>query len=201
MNHTGSPEKLNLFRPSCQGSDAAELRFSQRRDAGRERVMFEFTESIQIEAPPDHVWELLTDVECWWPPSNPEHIGIEVRSADKSIGVGTEIVFEERVAGIRCRAQGSVTRLIPGIEVAWEGMAKYRYMGFEFRIREGVSWRVDGDGEPSQLSAHVWAEFPSSILGRLLEWYARSFLNVVDRDREHARRELEYLKSAVEDAD
>jgi len=46
----------------------------------------------------------------------------------------------------------------------------------------------------------VWAEFPAGIIGRLLEWYAKSLLNIVDRDREHARRELEYLKAAIEGA-
>lgn len=162
--------------------------------------MFEFTEAIRIEAPRARVWALLADVQRWWLPSNPEHIGLEVRSPDGAIGPGTEIVFEERVAGIRGRAQGRVTRLVPGTEAAWEGVADYRHLGFGFRIREGVAWRVEGAGESSELSARVWAAFPSGLFGRLLEWYARIFLRVVERDRAHARRELEYLKRALEGA-
>jgi carbon monoxide dehydrogenase subunit G len=32
-------------------------------------MMFEFTESIQIEASADQVWEQLADIEQWWMPS------------------------------------------------------------------------------------------------------------------------------------
>lgn len=160
--------------------------------------MFEFTESIFIEAPSNTVWEQLANIEQWWPPSNPEHIRIEVRSSDEPVDVGTEIVFEERVAGIKGQAQGVITRWIPGTEVTWEGTAVYRYLGFRFRVREGVTWRVESLGEISKLSAQVWAEFPSSVLGRFLEWYMTSLLDVVDRDREHARHELEYLKRMIE---
>ena len=163
--------------------------------------MFEFTESIMIEAPSDTVWIYLANVEQWWPPSNQEHIRIEVRSENKPVDVGTEIVFEESVAGIKGRAEGRITRWISGSEATWEGIAVYRYMGISFQIREGVSWRVEAQGETSKLSARVWAEFPPGVFGRFLEWYTKTLLNVVERDREHARRELEYLKSSIENAD
>jgi len=162
--------------------------------------MFEFTESISIKASPNTVWQLLADVEKWWPRSNPEHLRIEVRSSDKSIGAGTEVAFEERVAGIKGQAEGMIAGWIPGVEATWEGTATYRYMGFRLGVREGVSWRVESHGETSKLSARVWAEFPSSRFGRFVEWFAKSLLNVVDRDREHARCELEYLKTAIEGA-
>lgn len=159
--------------------------------------MFEFTESVRVEAPPDEVWKLLADVERWWLSSNKDHIRLEAGSSDE-LGVGTEVAFEERVAGIKGRAKGIITRWVPGDEATWEGEAKYRYMGFSFRVQEGVSWRVESDGEATRLSARVWAKFPSGIFGRISEWYSKSLLQVVDRDREHARRELEYLKRSVE---
>ena len=59
--------------------------------------MFQFTESIGVAAHPDEIWATHIDIEKWWTPSNPEHISIEVRSAGKPIGEGTEIVFEERI--------------------------------------------------------------------------------------------------------
>jgi hypothetical protein len=160
--------------------------------------MFEFTESVHIQAPPNEVWGLLENVERWWPPSNPEHIAIEVRSPDKSINVGTEVIFEERVAGVKAQAEGAITRFVPETEAAWEGTAAYRYFGFRFLVREGVSWQLAKDGEASVLSARVWARFSPNIFGRALEWYARSMLNVVERDRAHARCELEYLKRTIE---
>ena len=39
--------------------------------------MFEFTESVVIAAPLPEVWEVLQDLENWWPASNPEHESIE----------------------------------------------------------------------------------------------------------------------------
>jgi hypothetical protein len=160
--------------------------------------MFEFTEAIRIEAPVASVWEYVADVEGWWLASNPEHIRINVPGPKSAIGPGTEITFEEHVAGMKGQAKGTITHWIPGTLIEWEGEARYHYLGFPLRIREGVSWRVDSLEEETQLSAHVWAVFPSGLAGRIFEWYAKTLLNVVDRDREHARRELEYLKSAIE---
>lgn len=160
--------------------------------------MFRFTESVRVDAPAENVWKRLTDIERWWLPSNPEHIRLDVQTCGQPIGVGTKISFEERVAGLRGRAEGEITKWTPGEEAAWQGEAEYRHLGFRFRIREGVSWRVGSDSRASILSAQVWAKFPSSIFGRFLEWYAKSLLNVVNRDREHARRELEYLKNEIE---
>jgi hypothetical protein len=163
--------------------------------------MFEFTESIHIEAPPADVWEHIANVEGWWLASNPEHIRIEISGPESAISLGSKIVFEERVAGIRGKAEGRVTGWDPGTEVTWEGIANYRYLGFTMPIREGVSWRVGSDDQGAQLSANVWAKFPQSLAGKLFEWYAKTILDVVQRDREHARRELEYLRSAIESPD
>lgn len=160
--------------------------------------MFEFTETIEIDKPAKEVWATLVDIETWWPPSNPEHIGIEVRSDGKPIGVGTEIVFEERVAGVKAKAEGSITSWKDRNEAVFEGDAVYRLYGFPIRVREGVAWRLGAHGETTCLSANVWARFPSSIVGSTLEWYAKTLLNVVDKDRAHARCELEYLKRIIE---
>jgi hypothetical protein len=160
--------------------------------------MFQFTESIHIAAPAEQIWKTLVDLETWWPPSNPEHINIEIRSSGKPIDVGTEIVFAEYIAGIKGKAAGFITKWNTGHEAAWEGEAVYRYYIVPIRIREGVSWLIESKGENSILSAHVWAKFPSTLFGRFLEWYATNLLNVIARDRDHARCELEYLKEVIE---
>ncbi|MEJ2210086.1 MAG: SRPBCC family protein [Anaerolineae bacterium] len=160
--------------------------------------MFEFTESIRIAAPPAKVWDYVADVERWWLASNPDHIRMDVGGDGAALGPGTEVTFEERVAGLRGRAEGTVTRWVPGNLIEWEGRARYHYLGLPLQVREGVSWQVEGSDGGSRLSARVWAEFPSGLLGRFFEWYAKSMLDVVDRDREHARRELEYLKFEIE---
>lgn len=162
--------------------------------------MFEFTEAIRIEAPAWQVWQRLLELEQWWLPSNPDHIGIEVRSEGKPIEPGTEIVFRERVAGVESHAEGMITQLVHGEEATWEGIAVYKYLGVRFNIHEGVSWKVAHDGNTSRLSASVWARFPAGVAGRILEWYAKSFLDIVRKDRQHARRELDYLKHESEAA-
>ncbi len=160
--------------------------------------MFQFTESIEISSRSDEVWETLVDIEKWWPPSNPEHISIDVCYAGKPIDVGTEVHFEERVAGIRGKAFGSITKWISEREATWAAAAVYTYYGVPIRIREGVSWSIKGRGSLSTLSATVWAQFPVNLFGRVAEWYTVRLLNVIDRDREHTRCELEYLKSVIE---
>ncbi|WP_162622880.1 SRPBCC family protein [Salinisphaera orenii] len=160
--------------------------------------MFEFTETITIHRPGSQVWQTLVDIETWWPPSNPEHIDIQVHSAGQPLDVGTRVDFEERVAGIRATAQGSITRWEPEREVAWEGDAVYRYYGIPLYVREGVVWRVESKGQTTDLSANVWARFTSPLFGRVIEWYATKLLNVVEKDRAHARCELEYLKNILD---
>ncbi|MDX1376822.1 MAG: SRPBCC family protein [Burkholderiales bacterium] len=170
------------------------------RDAGRKPGMIRFTESIAIKAPPNAVWALLSDITRWWLPSNPAHARIEVRAEEQAIDVGTEIAFEERAAGIRARAEGTITQWIPGVELAWAGTAVYRHLGFSFPVREGATWRVERRGETSRLVASVWTQFRPGLRGRLLEWYVRAVLNAVRRDRAHTRCELAYLRNAVEEA-
>jgi hypothetical protein len=161
--------------------------------------VFEFTETVKIKASSLDVWARIADPQSWWLASNPEHISIEVRSANKAISSGTEIAFQERVAGVKAQAVGVMTKVTPGIEATWEGTASYHYCGFRVRIREGVSWRIESCGaRESKLSARVWAHFPPGILGLVFEWYSKTILNVVERDREHARRELHYLQRSIE---
>jgi len=107
--------------------------------------LFEFTETVSIRATPESVWSRLADVESWWLKSNPEHISLEIGSPDKRVAAGTEIAFEERVAGITARASGTVISLTPGVAATWEGMANYRYCGFRLAIQEGVTWSIEPD--------------------------------------------------------
>ena len=164
--------------------------------------MFNFTETIRIDVPAQTVWAALLDIERWWPPSNPEHDVIERLDDAGEVAVGTRFRIREKVAGVPGEAIGVVTRVEPGIEVTWEAdHARYRLLGATFTVGEGVTWRVDPDGtDGSLLSAHVWARFPDGVVGRILELVFRRLLNGIEKDRRHARIELEYLKETIEPA-
>lgn len=162
--------------------------------------MFDFTETIRIDAPAETVWTALVNIEQWWPPSNPEHESIERLDDDRDIDVGTRFHIREKIAGVPGEAIGVITHIEPGTEVTWEAdQARYRLLGATFTIGEGVTWRVDPDGNDSSwLSAHVWARFPGGLIGRALNLAFTRLLNGIEKDREHARIELEYLKKTIE---
>jgi Polyketide cyclase / dehydrase and lipid transport len=131
--------------------------------------LFEFTETVSIRATAESVWSRLSDVESWWLKSNPEHISLEIGSPDKRVAAGTEIAFEERVAGITARASGTVTSLLQSVAATWEVAAHYRYCGFRLAIQGCVTWSIEPDMGSSILSAHVWARFPAGDFVRCLE--------------------------------
>ncbi|MFI0446389.1 SRPBCC family protein [Actinomadura sp. 6N118] len=162
--------------------------------------MFEFTETIDIAAPSATVWDLLCDVERWWPPSNPEHQSIERLDDRPILEVGARLRIREKVAGIPCVADGEITRVEPLSAVTWEApRAHYRWFGIPITVGEGVTWSIEPiDGGGTRVSANVWATFPSGVGGHVLEWTFRNLFRGVEKDREHARTELRYLKRVLE---
>ncbi len=161
--------------------------------------MFEFTEAIEIKAPAPAVWEVLHDLEGWWPASNPEHESLE-RLDDRGIEVGARIRIREKIAGIPGEATGTITNIDPGSSVTWEtSKARYRWFGVPITIGEGVTWTVEPSGDTTRVSAHVWATF-RSIPSRLLEPIFTRLLGGIEKDKEHTRIELRYLKRAIEAA-
>ncbi len=160
--------------------------------------MFEFTESVVIAAPLPVVWEVLQDLENWWPASNPEHESIE-RLDDGGNQVGAVLRVREKIAGVPGEAVGTITRVDPQAAVTWEApKARYRIQGVPFTIGEGVTWTVQPEPEgATRLSAHVSATFPGPF-GWLLQWTFTYLFRGVEKDRAHARTELLYLKQIVE---
>ena len=65
--------------------------------------MFEFTESISIQAPSSTVWEVMRDIEGWWLASNPEHESLERLDDGDALEVGTKLRIRERCTRERQR--------------------------------------------------------------------------------------------------
>lgn len=161
--------------------------------------MFEFIETITIQAPAATVWDVMTDLESWWVASNPEHQSLE-RLDDRGIKVGARLRIGEKIAGVPGEYTGELTRVVPLTEVSMEApAAHYRLLGIGFTVGEGVTWRIESDDDhTTQVSARVWATFPQSVAGRAAEWIFTRLLNGIAKDRQHARTELLYLKHTIE---
>jgi hypothetical protein len=161
--------------------------------------VFAFTESVEIAAPKPAVWKVMRDIRDWWPASNPEHDRLDVLDVDGEIALGTTLRIRERIAGIPGEAVGEITGFDPGRTVTWQApAARYRLAGTHVTVAEGVTWTLQEIGATrTRVSARVWAIFPASWYGRLLEWgFKRA--GGVDKDRKHARTELAYLKRRLE---
>ncbi len=163
--------------------------------------MFEFTEMITIEAPPEAVWEFMRDIDRWWPASNPEHDSLVRVDGSGELGVGTRLLIREKIAGIPGEALGTITRWEPGRVVTWDApQARYRWFGVEQVLGEGVTWRIQQSGAGSVVSATVWARFPPGLRGGVFETVFR-LVGGIAKDREHTRVELRYLKAGIEAGD
>src|SRR3989454_3024964 len=121
--------------------------------------MFEFEESVSIDAPVSDVWKFVTDVSRWWLPRAPTTL-LQLRTAKGLLGLGDEVGFEEWVGGIRGEARGTITEWQQGRAVTWEGEATYRYFGVRIRIEESVTWRVTTGSRRPDAVVPVGAWFP-----------------------------------------
>lgn len=163
--------------------------------------MFDFTEAILIDAPHDAVWQVLRNIDGWWLASNADHDSLEHLDERPVTQVGARIRIREKIGGIPGEAVGSITSVEPGSAVTWQAQATYRWLGISVGVDEGVTWRVQPKGDDkTRLSARVWASSPRGPLGRLAALTFVHLLNGEDKDREHARTELRYLKRIIENA-
>jgi len=160
---------------------------------------YEIAPSIRIAAPPEAVWESLVDVEEWWAASNPEHEPPDILTSTDRIEGGTRIEVRERIAGIPSVARGEITELVSEQRIPWEAPeARYRHVGLPLHVPEGATWEASPNDGETELTARVWALFPASLWGSVVEWSFKHVLDGVEGDYEHAMCELEYVKRAVE---
>jgi uncharacterized protein YndB with AHSA1/START domain len=165
-------------------------------------AVFDFTEEILIDAPQEAVWRVIRDVDGWWLASNAEHESLERLDSRPVTEVGAKLRIREKIGGIPGKAVGTITSVEPDSAVTWEAEATYRWLGIKVTVDEGVTWRVQPQGNAkSLLSARVWATSPRGALGRLAAIAFVHLLNGEQKDREHARTELRYLKRVIEGAD
>jgi hypothetical protein len=161
---------------------------------------FSFTEAISIDAPATTVWATLVDIEGWWLASNPEHDSIDRLDDGNDVTIGARFRIREKIAGVPGTGIGVVTHLDPGTSVTWTAdRMRYRLLARTITLGESVTWMVAPDGPASsRLSAHVTAQFPAGAKGKILRLVFTQLLRGIDRDRSHARTELEYLRRILD---
>ena len=161
--------------------------------------MYEITAKLIIKASPQKIWQYMSNLDNWWVDSNPEHDSLVSYSESREINKGTIIRIREQVAGVPGEALGEITEFIPEKRVTWQAdQAIYRYIGLKIPIKEGVAWSLRPTTEGTELSAHVWAIFPDTLFGRVIEWCFKHILKGVQKDYEHAMRELMHVKNVME---
>lgn len=161
--------------------------------------MWEFTADVEIDCERGDLWELLVDVEDWWPKSNPNHVDSTILDESDRIGPGTRLEITEHVAGLYGEGVGTITQFQEQRRVVWECDAfTYRFHGIPLQVEEGVQWRISDLDEGVVLSAHVWATFPAGPLGSVAEFVAKRLMNGLQKDYNHAMTELRYLKQRME---
>ena len=159
--------------------------------------MYEIKASVDIQAKPQEVWDYLIDIEGWWAKSNPEHESLEILNPERELGLGTRMRVKEKIAGVPGVAEGDITDWELGKKVTWTADAQYKLPLITKKVKEGVTWWLQDEGDSTTLGADVWASFPGAT-GPFVEWFFKHVLNGVERDREHAMTELSYIKANLE---
>lgn len=161
--------------------------------------MLSYTKSVTIGACPGAIWACLVDFDHWWAGAHPGHLRVEIPSGSRRVVTGTEIHFEERVAGLKAVTVGWIVSLHPEVELTWEGVGDFRFLGVRIAARTGIRWQLlRMGGEVTMVTTSMWAEVASGWRGELLEWAAEKLLRMVERGGKHLRGELHSLKDLAE---
>jgi len=165
---------------------------------GKHNINYEIEPEVEIDAPPENVWNFLIDVENWWLKSNPEHDSLTINGGDKELGVGTKLTIKEKIAGIPCKAKGTVTGYDENKLVEWKAI--YYLLSLRWiKVQAGVRWKLTKiNQKKTALMANVWADFPNQAGYKVLFFIFKNFLNGIEKDYKHAMKELKYIKVNLE---
>src|ERR1700738_2996292 len=117
-------------------------------DADSQAPVFEKAEKV-IEAPPEVVWDTLTDFRSWprWMP------GVRSVEIGETAEVGTRFKWKAGPGAIKSQV------------IEWEPPSAVAWKGRTLSIDAVHAWRIEGDGQGSRV---VTEESWSGLLARLL---------------------------------
>jgi hypothetical protein len=148
---------------------------------------------------PDRAWELISDFEGVWEPSNPDHDGTKVLDTPKQpIRDGLRWWQSERVWPFTGELTATVHDTEPGRAFSWTGHAVYDILGLRIRVEEGYDFRIELNPDGVELVHRVWARFPPSPLGWTLEHAVGPLLRFKHAAHQHTLVELRYFTKQLE---
>lgn len=156
------------------------------------------TARVTIDKSKEIIWDYMINLNNWWVKSNDEHDSLKVLSEGDELKEGTLIEIKEKVAGVSCVAIGKIHSLDKYNTVTWESdRAVYNFFGLRVKVREGVKWSLKKSNKRTILSADVFAEF-QGFFGPLYKFLFKNVLNGIEKDYQHALKEVKYIKSVLD---
>lgn len=160
--------------------------------------MIEVTNSVTVDTTREAAWNLISDFEGIWEPSNPAHRGTKVLDEPKRpIRDGLRWWQRETVGPLTGEFIATVYDTKPGHAFSWSTTATYRLLGLAIKVDEGGTFEIIETGEGVTLRHYLWGELPN----RLLVWFARVVLREDKEMADHNLTELRYFKSKLEDTE
>jgi uncharacterized protein YndB with AHSA1/START domain len=155
---------------------------------------------IVIDAPPEEIWEYVTD-PVHWTASNPEeHYGLEFHTPDNRPREGATFQQREEVAGMYADLHGRFLYVDHPNVAVWAGTAYYPLLRglVTVRIPEGGTIRLEETDDGTRMSHSVWMDFPSNRRGRFLKWLFTTVLDGKARLYDHTNKELVFFRQRLE---
>lgn len=163
--------------------------------------MFHVTNHVDVDAHRDEAWELISDFEGVWEPSNPAHRGTKVLDEPKQpIRDGLRWWQREKVGPVTGEFVATVHDVEPGRAFSWTTTATYKLLGIPLKVDEGGTFRILDHDDGVRLEHALWGRFPTSRWGRMAAWIARYVLREEKAMADHNRTELRYFKQQLEAA-
>ncbi len=158
--------------------------------------MIEVTNHVSVDCTWEAAWELISDFEGVWEPSNPDHRGTKVLDEPKQpIRNGLRFWQREKVGLLTGEFVATVKDTNPGSSFSWYTTATYRLLGLPIKVVEGGTFEIIENDSGVTLQHSVWGILPN----RPLEWFARVFLREEKAIADHNLTELHYFKARLED--
>lgn len=159
--------------------------------------MIEVSNSVDVDATREAAWDLISDFEGVWEPSNPAHCGTKVLDKPKRpIRDGLRWWQREKVGPLTGEFTAMVHGTRPGHAFSWSTTATYRLACIPIKVDEGGTFEILENKAGVTLRHYLWGKLPN----RALEWFARFILREEKAMAEHNLTELRYFKRKLEDS-